>query len=164
MKARRKAAAVPVGPKTLVGSPHAKRQAAVILEVLSGLRGTVEGSAALGVSVSRYYALDTRALQGFLTGLEPRPKGRRLAPADAQARLQVEKRRLEREVVRPSALLRAAQRSLGVPPVSPPKSRGIRIAGKTSRKKTRQTTPRAVRAITVLRKPVEASPPQSTGT
>ena len=119
MKMRAKQKAIPLGPKALVGSPHAKKLAAVILEVLSGLRGTQEGSEVLGVSLSRYYALETRALQGFLKGLEPRPKGRRLYPEDAEAKLKSEKQRLERDVVRLSALLRAAQRSLGLPAASP---------------------------------------------
>jgi hypothetical protein len=54
-------------------SPQARRLAAVILEVLAGLRGPTEAAQAAGVSVPRYYAVEARALQGLLKSCEPLP-------------------------------------------------------------------------------------------
>jgi len=59
------------GPKTLEGSAEAKKIAAVILEVLAGLRATPDACNALEISVNRYYVLETRALQGLISALEP---------------------------------------------------------------------------------------------
>jgi len=149
MSARKQARAA-MGPKTLVGSPDAKRQSAVLLEVLSGLLGAREGSRAMGVSLTRYYLLETRALQGMLQALEPRPRGRHLRPEDVRERLEQEKRRLEREVSRLQTLVRAAHRSLGIAPTGEGESKmGAHPEGKPRRK--RKVPARAVRAIRVLR-------------
>jgi hypothetical protein len=135
----------PVGPKTLTGSSEAKRQAAVILEVLSGIRGPTEGSQVMGVTLTRYYALETRALQGLIAGLEPVPRGRRRRSAtDEIARIDRERRRLERELGRTQALLRAAQRAIGVPPRASPEKKTA------SGKKRRRPSVRAKKAIAVL--------------
>lgn len=115
------------GPK-LPGSPTAKRQAAVILEVLSGVRGPREGSEAMGVTLNRYYQLEVRALAGLIHALEPLPKGRRARPEDRIAALERDKRRLEQEVGRQQALVRAAHRSLGVP--SLPAAKRSKVRGK----------------------------------
>lgn len=104
------------GPSALTGSAAAKRAAAVLLEVLSGLVGPQDGATALGVSLSRYYVLETRALQGFIAALEPRPKGRTVRPEQQLEQTARDKRRLERELARHQVLLRAAHRSLGLPP------------------------------------------------
>jgi hypothetical protein len=137
------------GPKTLVGSAEAKRQAAVVLEVLSGSRNTEEASRALGVALSRYYVLETRALQGLIGALEPRPKGRRHRPEDELAKLRRDTHRLERDLARTQALVRAAQRSMGIPAVASES----RLRGKGRRK--RRATSRAMRAVTALRAGVE---------
>ena len=49
----------------LTGSHEAKRQGAVILEVLCGLRDAKAGADAMRVTANRYYQLETRALQGL---------------------------------------------------------------------------------------------------
>jgi hypothetical protein len=99
----------------LTGSDDAKRQGAVILEVLCGLRDARDGAGAMGVTANRYYQLETRALQGLISALEPRPKGRRWTSEEKLAVMEKEKKRLEQEVGRLQALLRAAQRSMGIP-------------------------------------------------
>jgi hypothetical protein len=143
------------GPKTLSGSSEAKRHAAVILEVLSGIRGPGEASQAMGISLTRYYMLETRALQGLIAGLEPIPRGRRRRSAkDEIARMERERRKLERELDRTQALLRAAQRAIGVPP------RASSEKKTASGRKRRRPSVRAKRAIAVL---VAASPDPPTG-
>jgi hypothetical protein len=114
MTAARRVKARPIGPRTLTGSAPAKRVAVVLLEVLSGVCGPAEGSRRLGLSMTRYYALETRGLQGLLAALEPRPRGRAAgAPTEAARREQL---RLEREVLRLQALVRATQRAIAVAP------------------------------------------------
>ena len=146
----------------LIGSAEAKRQAAVILEVLSGLRRTEDASAAMKVSLPRYYLLETRALQGLITALEPRPKGRQRRPEDEIAQLLKEKGRLQRELGRTQALVRASQRALGIPQV--PKEEDGGKLGKTGRRKRRATI-RAVRTVRALRRGLDAAsaPAESSG-
>jgi hypothetical protein len=141
----------PTGPKTLTGGKDAKRHTAVILEVLAGLRGPTEGSEAMGVSLSRYYQLETRALQGMIAALEPRPKGRRQSAEQERDGLKSEKRRLEREVTRLQSLLRAAERTVGISPV-PKKTKAGKLGGKGQSRRVRHTTVvRARKAIDALR-------------
>ena len=125
-----------LGPATLTGSPQAQRAAVVLLEVLSGGCGVAEGSRRLGISMMRYYALETRALQGLLQALEPRPRGRGRATADTQAARR-EQQRLEREVLRLQALVRATQRAVAIAPPA-----------KAAR---RRRAPRATKVIAQLR-------------
>jgi len=144
----------------LPGSTEAKRLAAVILEVLSGLRGPREGSEAMSVSLNRYYQLETRALGGLIGALEPRPKGRRTRPEDRIAELEREKRRLEQEVGRHQALVRAAHRSLGVPALPAAKKRSkVRGKGtdKTKSPRRRRTVKRGTKVIARLRRASEVT-------
>ncbi|MCU0723038.1 MAG: hypothetical protein MUC63_05400 [Planctomycetes bacterium] len=98
------------------GSESAKRAAQAVLEVLSGLKGPTEGAEALGVSLPRYYVLETRGLEGLVKGLEPREKGKREArPEDRLAEVSRERDRLKSELERMKSLVRAAQRSVGLP-------------------------------------------------
>jgi hypothetical protein len=117
------------GPKALEGSREALRMAAVILETLGGLRSTQEASDVLEIALPRYYVLETRALQGMVAALEPRPKGRRPDAGLELARLREEVERLEREVLRYQALHRASQRALGLP-----KEEAAAASGKSKRK------------------------------
>jgi hypothetical protein len=117
------------GPKALEGSREALRMAAVILETLGGLRTTQEASLVLEIALPRYYLLETRALQGMVTALEPRPKGRRPDPGLELIRLREDVERLEREVLRYQALHRASQRALGLP-----KEEAAPASGKAKRK------------------------------
>ncbi len=138
-------------PRPLLGDEGAKRSAALILEVLAGLRTPSEASTALGVTTMRYYVLERRALEGMVQALQPRPKGKRRRPEDALAEAGREKVRLEREKGRLQALVRAAQRTMGLPP---PPSREKK-PGDGRRRRRPQV--RAVKALALLRAP-EASP------
>ncbi|MFQ5844442.1 MAG: hypothetical protein ACE5JG_05570 [Planctomycetota bacterium] len=137
----------------LRGSAEAKRTAAVLLEVLSGVRHPRDGSAAMGVSLSRYYTLETRALEGMIAGLERRGRGRPHRPEDDMERLRRQRDRLERDLGRAQALVRSAQRSFGLPPSPEPDTRGT-LRGKRTAKgqPTRRRPRRALRAIRRLRR------------
>lgn len=152
---KRSPRARPTGPKTLTGSAEAKRQAVVILEVLSGLRDTGEGATAMGVSLTRYYTLETRALQGLITALEPRPKGRQKTPEMQVAELERERKRLERELTRSQALVRAAQRAVGLPARRSEK-KGSKLGGKGKPKRRKRRVTRAAKAIAALKSPPAA--------
>jgi hypothetical protein len=139
----------PLGPKSLQGTPEAKRQATAILETLAGLCRPLDASRGLGISLMKYYLLETRALQGLLTALEPLPRGRGRSPDAEISKLQHDKQRLERELVRTQALLRAAQRTIGLTAV-PVASKGSKLGGKSGGKKQRRPTVRATRAIRAM--------------
>jgi hypothetical protein len=107
-----------------LGQEHgkeARRLAAAILEVLAGARTPADAAAAVGVSLPRYYQLETAALRGLLAACEPKPRGRQEGAGKAMDRLRQENQRLQREVGRQQALVRAAQRAVGLapPPVKP---------------------------------------------
>lgn len=148
--------AKPTGPKTLTGSREAKRLAAVLLEVLSGERGPQDGCTALGISLSRYYVLETRALQGMIAALEPLPKGRQKRPEDLIAEIDRDRKRLQQDLARSQALLRAGQRSMGLPS-SKPARRG-KVAKATGRKRRRRRIVRAKSAIAALTRDVPQEP------
>jgi hypothetical protein len=134
----------------LTGSERAKQQAAVILEVFAGLRGALEAGEAMGVSPNRYYQLEARGLQGMITALEPRPRGRHRGPKEEIARLTAEQERMTREVTRLQSLVRAAQRSLGVPAI--PKRDG------KSKGRRRRPSDRGKKVVALLRKPKDDDP------
>lgn len=117
----------PMGPKAVRGSDAARRQAALLLEVWSGVRTTQAASDAMGVAVTRFYQLEARALQMIVSAMEPRPRGRQKTPETELAKLKVEKQRLQRDVERFQSLYRTSQRSLGVviaKPAEPSKNAG----------------------------------------
>ena len=127
------------GPSTLGGSKRARQITVAVLEALSGEVGTSEAAEKLGVSLSRYYQLETRALQGMLTAMEPKKRGKQKTPEREIRALKAEKREVEQELRRHQSLLRAANRSLG-------------LAGKGRRKASSKgrATKRGVRGKTVL--------------
>ena len=102
------------GPAPPSGTSPARRQAAAILEVLAGVRRPSEAAQALGTSLPRYYQLERRALTGLLSACEPAPRGPRVDLARQLAALERENRRLQRECDRQQALVRMAERSLGL--------------------------------------------------
>lgn len=130
-----------VGVATLQGSAPAKRLAVVLLEVLSGTCSVTDGCRLLGISLTRYYVLETRAMQGLLQALEPRPRGRTGASPERARREHV---RLEHEVLRLQALVRATQRAVAIAPAKEPTRR------------RRKTAPRATKVIAQLRSPSAA--------
>jgi hypothetical protein len=109
MAARRK-----TGPTTLEGSKQSRKAVAAILEALSGEIGTTEAAELLGVSLSRYYQLESRALQGMLAVMEPKKRGIQKTPEREIQGLRAEKKLLEKELRRHQSLLRAAHRTLGL--------------------------------------------------
>jgi hypothetical protein len=105
--------------------------------------------------VPRYYILETRALQGLISALEPRAKGRQRRPEAEISALKKERDQLQREVHRSQALVRASQRALGIPPTSKQDDKG-KLPGTGRRKRRAQV--RAIRTVRALRKGLEAAP------
>ncbi len=130
------------------GSGEANRFAVVILEVLAGGRSPGDAAKALGVTPPRYYQLETRALQGLIAALEPRPKGKQPSLEGRIARLDKALSEARREALRQQALVRAAQRSLGIkaPPAMDAKQPGKGAAGR----KKRRPAVRALKAARAL--------------
>lgn len=143
------------GPRIAGGTTDARQIAAAILEVLAGARLPMDAASALSISLPRYYALESRALEGLVKACEPRPKGRQPRPGSEVASLSKEVEQLRREGQRQQALLRAAQRTIGLSEVVREKV----VGGKKRRK--RRPTIRALRAVAVLRgtSTETASPP-----
>lgn len=126
------------------GGQRAKQRAAIILAVLSGDCPVSDASRRLGITVNSYYAVERQALQGLVQALEQGKERRQTA---AICREQV---RLEQEVLRLQALVRATQRAVALPPPAKPKGR------------RRKPTVRARRVIAQLRlaTPDETTVPQ----
>lgn len=92
----------------------ARRKAAVILEVLAGLRSATVASETLGLALARYYVLERRAVSGMVAALGPRPRGRPRTDEERVRQLTSEVERLRAEVARLEALHRLSQRAIGV--------------------------------------------------
>jgi hypothetical protein len=135
-------------------SPAAKRMAAAILEVLAGARTPSEAARILGLSLPRYYQVETRALNGLLAACESKPKGRQPNPANEAIGLRQENERLKREITRHQALTRAAQRAIGLPSSPPPAAKtgkpGANGSNGAPAKKTRRR--RMARALSVAQR------------
>lgn len=145
--AKRKA---PRGAHTVQGgTSEANRRAVAILEVLGGLRTPADAAVALGIAVPRYYQLETRALEGMVTALEPRSLGKQPSLEGRVVRLQKELEQARRESARQQALVRVAQRSLGLKPSSTPNEKTP--AKDRSGRRKRKPTVRALKAAAVLR-------------
>jgi hypothetical protein len=167
-RTRRKPPAAPIP----ASSSPAKRQAAAILEVLAGVLRPAEAAQLLGTSLPRYYLWEKRALVGLLAACEPAPRGPRLDAARQLAALERENRRLRRECDRQQALVRAAERALGLPrvnltkPSAKPKEGTAGSHGK--RRRVRRPTVRALRASEALRREAlseeSSSVPEATAT
>ena len=130
-----------------------KRQAAAILEVLAGARTPTEAATVLTVSLPRYYQLESRALAGLVAACVPKPKGRVRSSASEVASLRQQNERLQREVTRQQTLVRAAQRTVGLPPPAPLPAKS---AGK---KRRRRATARALGVARRLQADATANTP-----
>jgi hypothetical protein len=102
--------------------PEARRAAAVVLEVLAGVRTPLSAAAALGVRPPRYYVLEERAIAGLVTACAPRPKGRTVSTERRVARLERELAAARRDLARQQALTRTAQRALGLTAAPAPRA------------------------------------------
>ena len=150
-----KAPAAGPGPKRAAltaASREAKQRAAAILEVLAGVRTPTDAALALGVSVPRYYLLEERALHGLVQACEAQPRGRGANFEMERARLQRECQRWQQECGRQQALVRAAQRTIGLTAVAPPPAKEAR-----GQRRPRRPTRRALRAVARLQTPEPAS-------
>ncbi|MGH3429831.1 MAG: hypothetical protein ACRDQZ_20055 [Mycobacteriales bacterium] len=146
--------------RTPLGSRDANRVAAAILEVLAGVRTPTDAAQALAVSIPRYYQLEQRALEGLIAACEPRRLGRVQTSESRVSALEKEVQRWQQDCARQQALVRAAQRSIGL---AAPAAKAV---AKTSGQKTRKRRPtvRALRAAKALRAAVDtASPANSSG-
>jgi hypothetical protein len=141
-----------------LGTRDANRVAAAVLEVLAGVRTPTDAAQALAVSVPRYYQLEQRALEGLIAACEPRRLGRMQTSESRVSALEKEVQRWQQECSRQQALVRAAQRSIGL--AAP----AAKVMTKTSGKKLRRPTVRALRAAKALRAAVDtASSTNSSG-
>jgi hypothetical protein len=122
-------------------SRDARKMAAVLLEVLAGLRTPLQAAELLQVSLPRYYQLESRALSGFVAACEARPKGRQ--PGTVNSALRRDNERLKRDLTRQQSLVRLTQRTVGVTP--PPSVKA------DSRKRKRKPVVRALRRAEQLR-------------
>lgn len=139
----------PVSSKAVTGSREAIRLAMAIVETLSGLSSPTETSEALGISANRYYQLEARGLQGLVGAMEPLPKGRTLTPERELEQQKAENARLQREILRYQAVVRTAQRTIGL---AKPK----RVAAGS--KKRRRPRARAKTVLKTLRPKAETEP------
>jgi len=140
---------------SLRGSKKAKQIAVAVLETLAGELGTSEAAAKLGISLSRYYQLEARALEGLLQAVEPRAKGPQPTPEREIRALKAEKQQLEKELRRHQALLRAAHRSVGLPP---------KPASSKARVRKKQRGSRGQTVLQTLRRDAEGAEGGNDGT
>lgn len=144
MPAKKKAAT-----SLIQASETAKRTAHAVLEVLSGLKGPTDGAEALSVSLPRYYVLETRALEGMVKALEPRERGKRGPVVENRLEEVTQERdRLKSELERMKSLVRAAQRSVGLPQSA---ERKEEKPGKGKGGKKRRNVNRARRVLSRLK-------------
>ena len=134
-------------------SRDTRRQAAAILEVLAGVRTPTEAAEALGMSLPRYYQVESRALRGLVAACAPRPKGRQQSVASAVAGQKREIERWRREAMRQQALARAAQRAVGLAPPAPT------VTAKATGKRRRRCVARALTVAATLRREDAAASP-----
>jgi hypothetical protein len=154
-----------VTPQPTAASSQARRQAAAILEVLAGVLRPAEAAQAIQTSLARYYVLERRALAGLLAACEPSPRGPRIDLGREMATLERENQRLRRECDRQQALVRAAERALGVARLSlvnSPAKRKEEAAGSQGkpRRRLRRPTVRALKAARSLQSQTAASVPE----
>jgi hypothetical protein len=143
-------------------SAEARRQAAALLEVLAGVRTPSEVAQQLAISLTRYYIIESRALQALVAACEPRPRGKVWSSASELAALRRECEQLRRQVARQQALLRVTERTMGL--AAAPAASSAKADHK-SPKKRRQRKPkaRALQAVAVLQEaatPAAAADPR----
>jgi hypothetical protein len=132
---------------------EARRAAALVLEVLAGVRSPAGAATALGIRLPRYYLLEQRAIQGLISACEPRPVGRAVSTDRRLARLERELAVSRRELARHQALARTTQRALGLaPPATPCSTATSRAqqASSTIKRRRRKPCVRALRAARLL--------------
>jgi hypothetical protein len=133
-------------------SRDAQRLAAAILEVLAGARTPSQAAEALGVSLPRYFQLETRAMHAVVASCEPRPRGPARNPDKELLALKRQHERVQRELARQQTLLRLAQRTIGLAPPAPvsKNASGTAVPGGKAKKRQRRPVVRALRAAQQL--------------
>ncbi len=126
-----------------------RRTALAVLETLAGEKTPTEAAESIGVSLTYFYTLENRALEGLVKGCEPKPKGRQWTVERELEEVRKENMQLRREVRRAQAVARAAQRSLELPSTVKPKARRKKAAKKGRRKK--RATVRALKVLDRLK-------------
>jgi hypothetical protein len=126
-------------------SSTAQRRAAVILEVLGGVRTVPEAARTLGICTNHYYLLERKALAGLVAACEPQAKGKRPDPEKQLASIRQALERSERECQRQAALVRATQRALNLP--APPPDRASSATARRKDGKPRRNRKKSVRAL-----------------
>src|SRR5260370_31267576 len=136
---------------------EARRRAAAILEVLAGARTPSQAAEALGVSLPRYFQIETRAMQALVAGCEPRPRGPARSADQELTALRRQHERLQRELGRQQTLVRPAERTIGL---APPRAPVNQAGGKDrSKKRRRRPVVRALRAAEQLQRQSQEAPP-----
>ena len=138
------------------GSKEANRIAVAILEVLAGARSPAEAAEALKISLPRYYTLEARALEGMVAACEPKPMGKQPSLETRIASLQKELQQAHRQCARQQALVRVAQRSVGLTATDTQKGKTSAKRDRKGRKKRRPTV-RALKAASTLRSHVASA-------
>jgi len=131
--------------KKIEVSKEAKQLAAMLLDVLAGLRTPPQAAEALGLSLQRYYQLEDRGLNGLLLACEARPRGRQTNIETQLHVLMKENEQLQRSLARQQSLVRLTQRAVGVPPPAPTPVKG------TGKRRKRKPAVRALRRANRLR-------------
>jgi hypothetical protein len=132
---------------------EARRAAALVLEVLAGVRTPAGAATALGIRLPRYYLLEQRAIGGLISACEPRPVGRTVSTDRRLARLERELAVSRRELARHQALARTTQRALGLAPPACPASTATskaQAASSGTKRRRRKPSVRALRAAGLL--------------
>jgi len=138
-----------------------RRRAAVVLEVLTGLRTCPQAAKELGLSLAAYYALEQRAMEGLVQSCQAMPKGRQKRPDDQIHTLERQCQKLKQNVLRYQALIRAQQRSTGLTtPPEPAKGKG-KVEAKVGQKgggRVKKPQVRALKVVKQLQTPQPSSP------
>jgi hypothetical protein len=138
----------------------AQRLAAAILEVLAGVRTPSQAAEALGVSLPRYFQLETRAMHALVASCAPQPRGPGRNPDKELTALQRQHERLQRELARQQTLVRLAQRTIGLAPPAPvtKSASGTPVPGGKAKKRRRRPVVRALRAAQQLQQQSQEAP------
>lgn len=132
------------GEKKPKSSIEARKMAGVVLEVLSGTMTPTEAAEIMGMSVPKYYMVESRAMDGLVLACEPRKRGYVRSTERELESLKKKYASLERECARYQALARASRRAVGLR--LPKKSKEDK--DKKGRRKRKPT----VRALTLAKK------------
>jgi hypothetical protein len=143
----RKGGPAKIGEKIRQAPVEARKTAAVVLDVLAGVRTPAEAAQELALSPACYYLLEARAMAGLLEACRPKETGRDKNPDRELITLRKEKERLQREVQRLMALQRITRRAVGV--AQPAQERTPKVPGTKGRKKRKSV--RALKAVKTLK-------------